>query len=258
MAPGFQGGNSILKPLKLYKSLHQQKYRLIEGVFPVEGPRAVQQILTTAPHTVTEIISTTETLAGPEPECPRRVITKQQFKTISAAKNPQSPLALVTIPAGSFSDSLPDDTGPRLLLLEDIQDPGNIGTLIRTAAALGFSGIIMSDKCADPFSPRAVQASAGTILSLWIRRNSAYRAMIKKLLDNNYTFYASTMGGKSCKRIPVQPRCILALGNEGAGLSREVLSLAQETVAVPIDTAKAESLNVAAAGAILMYLLGND
>jgi TrmH family RNA methyltransferase len=138
--------------------------------------------------------------------------------------------------------------------LEDVQDPGNVGSLIRTAVALGFSGIIMSEKCADPFSPKTIQSTAGTILSLWIRRTGDYLSLACSLKSSGYNLVATDLSGEeNPSYLKESDKLLLALGNEAAGLSEDVLKFADYKLKIPIKD-KAESLNVAACGAICMYL----
>jgi TrmH family RNA methyltransferase len=139
--------------------------------------------------------------------------------------------------------------------MEDIQDPGNAGTLIRTAAAFGFSGIIMTDKCADPFSPKCVQATAGAGLSVWIRRTGRYMDITEELLQRGFTLAAADLNGTEDPSILSRhSKLILALGNEASGMSATLLKSATMRVKVPIARDKIDSLNVAACGAICMYL----
>ena len=247
-------GERALKPLKFYPSLAARKGRLEAGAFLVEGERAVHQIVDTRPEAVVEIV-TVEGMAPPRPRFPIREVTESQFKSISQAATPQGVLAVVRSPEGIRSAALPADPGPRILLLEDIQDPGNAGTLIRTAAALGFSGVILSDKCADPLSPRAVQAAAGTVLSVWLRRTGGYLGMVNELKRRAYPVIAADLDGEEGEdAFRDQESIVLALGNEASGLSGSVLALADRRLRLPTVRGRAESLNVAACGAILMYL----
>ncbi|MBN1375349.1 MAG: RNA methyltransferase [Dehalococcoidia bacterium] len=243
-----------LKPIKWYKDLASGRERLAAGAFLVEGVRAVQQVINTAPHAVSEILSTHE-LPDEYQLYPRRIITEKQLHSISTSRTPQSIIAIVQAPTQIYSSELPDDTGAMVLLLEDIQDPGNTGTLIRSAAAFGFSGVILSDKCADPLSPKCVQSAAGTLLALWLRRTSHYLELMVKLKHTGYTLVAADLRGQEntavlCNR----DRLILALGNEANGLTRPLLDASDFILKVPINHEKAESLNVAACGAICMYL----
>jgi RNA methyltransferase, TrmH family len=157
-----------VKPLSWYKDLSDSKKRREYGFFLVEGRRAIDQIKTATPGAIDEILVTERMLDESKSfDCPSRILTDRQFSSISTSKTPQGIAAVVRVPEDAFSDELPRQTGSRLLLLEGVQDPGNVGTLVRTAAAFDFSGIVLSDKCADPFSPKAVQASAGSIMAVW-------------------------------------------------------------------------------------------
>jgi TrmH family RNA methyltransferase len=145
-----------------------------------------------------------------------------------------------------------------VLLLEDIQDPGNVGALVRTAAAFYFDGIVLSGECADPFSPKAVQASAGAVLSVWIRRSQHYRAMAQRLREQGFTLIATHTHGDAGQVFTKKKKICVALGNEGNGLSGHVMGIADAVFAIPCNTDAVESLNVAAAGAICLYLSGGS
>jgi TrmH family RNA methyltransferase len=243
-----------LKPIKWYKELADRERRKAAHAFLVEGERAIGQIMTVRPHDIKEILSTQE----PSPlysKYPQRQVTESQFKSFCTTQTPQSIAAVVRLPMDTYSSSLPDAPGNNILLLEDVQDPGNVGTLIRTAAAFGYSGIILTDKCADPFSPKCVQSTAGAILSLWIRRTRNYIQLTEELKSSGQVLVAMDLRGpddisvlQSCEKL------LLALGNEAAGLSSELLDLSDYRVKIPVITEKAESLNVATCGAICMYL----
>jgi RNA methyltransferase, TrmH family len=255
MVAGFQGGSHILKSLKWYESLHDSKGRDSNRAFLVEGTRAILQITRSTPERIIEIIypEEMEKLAGLS--YPVRNIPASQFKRIALSLHPAGPIAVVALPDDLNSINLPDEPGDRILILEDIQDPGNIGTLLRNAAAFDFSGVICSDKCADPFSPKATQAACGALVSLWIRRSDKFRTMIRSVKDKGYTVVAADTDGKTWKKTPADNgKIALVLGNEGNGISHETLLIADKTVKIPININRVESLNVASAGAILMYL----
>jgi TrmH family RNA methyltransferase len=246
----------ILRPLFWYKYLSDARRRRESGFFLVEGKRAIDQINTAAPQGIDEILVTEKVF--PEARSyswPVRVVTDRQFKTICTSKTPQGIAAVVRIPENSYGDDLPKQTGDRLLLLEGVQDPGNVGTLIRTASAFDYGGVIMSEECADPFSPKVVQASVGSTMSVWIRRTDGYRGIAKKMQERGFKLIAADVeGGTLTARYSLPLRCVLMLGSEGAGLSDQLLALADEKIRIPINDQKAESLNVATAGALLMFL----
>lgn len=244
-----------MKPLSWYKDLHTQKGRAENNAFLVEGVRAISQILAVCPESVVEVLSAEKDNAVSQIllACEVRRLTDAQFGNICLSKHPAGPLAVVVLPAGVQDSSLPADCGDSILVCEDVQDPGNIGTLIRTAAAFDFSGVIMSDKCADPFAPKAVQSSAGTVLSLWLRRTSDYRICIKNLIRQGFACVAADIRGTQTFAAVAEKKIMLVLGNEGIGLTKETLKLATHLVRIPMNSTKAESLNVAVSGAIGMY-----
>ena len=240
--------------LKRYRQLADKKGRLETGFFLVEGERAIRQIIASHPEAITEIVSVENPPAAFR-NYPARTVTGSQFRYISSAQTPQGIMATVKIPADIYSSSLPKDAGNLILLLEDIQDPGNTGTLIRTAAAFNYAGVILTENGADPLAPKCVQATAGTILSVWLRRAEQYPEMVRELKKQGYTLIAADVRGKDeASILPRQEKMILALGNEAVGLSEEMLAIADYRVQIPTAPEKAESLNVAACGAILMYI----
>jgi TrmH family RNA methyltransferase len=243
-----------LRPLKWYKKLATKKGRLEAGAFLVEGDRAIRQIISSHPDMIMEIL----TVAEPPPaygDFAIRLVTESQLRSISHAKTPQGVLAIVRMPEDLLSGHLPEEVGYKILLLEDIQDPGNVGTLIRTAAAFDFDGVIMTPKCADPLSPKCVQATAGTILSVWLRRTAQYLELTGELKQAGYTLIATDLSGDAdLSVLHRQSKMVLALGNEAAGLSGALRDTADYRLRIPTVPDKAESLNVAACGAIFMYL----
>ncbi|MHB8104666.1 MAG: TrmH family RNA methyltransferase, partial [Dehalococcoidales bacterium] len=182
------------KSLKWYRQLADKKGRLEVGLFLVEGEKAIRQIVASHPDAITEILAETEPLSLFQ-NYPVRIITSSQFRYISSAQTPQGIAAVAKIPADIYSSVIPKDAGRHLLLLEDIQDPGNVGTLIRTAAALAYDGVILTENCADPLAPKCVQASSGTVLSLWLRRTEQYIEIVRTLKQADYKIVAADVRG---------------------------------------------------------------
>lgn len=246
------------KTLKWYREMAGRKGRLEAGAFLVEGDRAIRQIVTGHPDEILEVIA----LDQPPPvyrDYPVRLVTESQFRYISSNQTPQGILAVVRLPKDIYTSRLPRGAGNRILLLEDIQDPGNTGTLIRTAAAFDFSGVILTENGADPLSPKGVQSTAGTILSAWIRRTKDYLQLAQALKNEGYTLVAAELDGTAGPAVlRGRAKLVLALGNEAAGLSKALLDMADYRLRIPVVREKAESLNVAACGAIMMYLSANN
>jgi RNA methyltransferase, TrmH family len=247
-----------LRSLKWYKSLQQTSIRIEEGFFCIEGFKAVEQLLKRSPQMIDEIILDETKADGKETyPCAIRILTHTQFLSISASQTPQGVLAVVSLPSDYTTANLPLIVGERILLLEHIQDPGNVGTLIRTAAALNYSGVILSHQCADPFSPKAVQSTAGSVLSVWIRKVETYLDLLVILQNEGYFVGAAELHGSDHVDFSRHARHVIALGNEGCGLSCKLLELADFRFRIPFDSSKAESLNVAVCGAIVMFAGAN-
>ncbi len=247
-----------MKPLSWYRDLSDPRKRTECGCFLVEGPRAVEQVGAIAPGEIAELL-VAEWFTGDTAfvRCPVRRLSGRQFSSITSAKTPQGIAAVVRIPGRGSEDQLPIEPGKKILLLDGIQDPGNIGTLIRTAAGLDFHGIVMSGECADPFSPKAVQASAGSVLAVWLRRTEHCLDQARSLKDHGFTLLAATLEGTPVNACRVKEPFVIMLGSEGNGLGAPLLELADEKVTIPMNRTGAESLNVAVAGGILMHSLGN-
>lgn len=243
-----------MNSIKWYKNLSTRKGRLQSGCFVIEGNKSISQIAGKAPSQIHELLFFKDLppdLSG----FPARAISEKQLLSISNTKTPQGIIAIVHLPQGVYTDTLPKDIGNRILVLEDIQDPGNVGTLIRTAAAFDYSGIILSGKCADPFSPKCTQSTAGTVFSLWIRKSESYIEMCQSLKQDGFNLVVTHVKGQDTpSSLRSRDRLVLALGNESSGPSEILQDLADQQLRIPINQDNIDSLNVAICGAICMYL----
>lgn len=225
-----------------------------EGCFLIEGIRAIEQVATQFPSAIDEILSV-DGLHNSRllSEFSNRQLTESQLNTICSSQTPQGILAVVRLPEQVYSSDLPQETGTRILLLEHVQDPGNVGTLIRTAAALDYSGVLLSNQCADPFSSKVVQATAGSLLSVWIRRTDRYMDVLSQLKTDGYVLCAADIDGEDHIDFSSYPKHVIALGNEGSGLSTDILRFCNTRFRIPFNSSRVESLNVAVSGAIAMF-----
>jgi len=141
----------------------------------------------------------------------------------------------------------------KVLILEDIQDPGNLGTIIRTAEAAGMGAVIMSGATADIFNPKVVRSTMGSILRVPFTYAEDIEKSIDKLKCNGHEVYAAYLKGASDMRnTPFSARRAIIIGNEGRGISEPVALKADKRVFIPMQ-GEVESLNAAIAAAILMY-----
>ncbi|ERP39153.1 TrmH family RNA methyltransferase [Chitinivibrio alkaliphilus] len=239
------------RPLKWYARLQQGKYRRAEGVFLAEGARVVRQLIDAG--CVPEEILYTEG-AGDIPllqECGRNLSQSQMSKIATTATPPR---VMAVFSAGStYTATLPETPGNRILYMEDVQDPGNVGTLIRSAAAFGFSGVILTDGGADPLSTKVVRSAAGALGSLWIRRSSHTQEQIETLRRGGYHHVVLDFHGEAAPSL--QTPCVVSVGNEGQGVSPGLRKSADTVYTIPYESDRVESLNAAVATSILMNKL---
>ncbi len=156
-----------------------------------------------------------------------------------------------------FTLPIPPEPGAlrgRVLLAEDMQDPGNVGTLIRTAAAFGFDGVLLSGACADPWGPKAVRASMGAVFRLGVWERPDVGDALRELKAAGLPLYAAALARETetAGKLRFPSAFALAIGNEGHGLRPATLEEADKVVRIPMAPG-AESLNAAAAAAVLMW-----
>ncbi|MGM0444592.1 MAG: TrmH family RNA methyltransferase [Fibrobacterota bacterium] len=238
-----------LRPLKFYASLAKSRVRRRENLFLAEGENAVSAFLA-GPDAVAEILTTRENAPSWQRyRAAVRVLTQEQMNKICSAAGAISVAALVD--AGNvYADELPRSCGDAVLFLEDIQDPGNMGTLIRSAAAFGFSGVIVTESGADPLSPKVIRSTAGGASQLWIRRVSSPYEMLPVLQKKGYTLITLDLDGAA--ELPPAEKTVLCVGNEGSGISAVLKKLAEAVYTIPFQSDRVESLNAAVAGAVAM------
>lgn len=161
-----------------------------------------------------------------------------------------------TVDDDALDDGIsPSILGERLVLMEAVQDPGNVGAILRTMDAAGFDGAILSAGCADPFSPKALRATMGSIFRVPTMQVRSAAEAAQTLREEGYAVVAAALSGKDFfGREKLPEKLCLIIGNEGAGIARETLKQATHTFRLPMRGG-AESLNAAAAAAVMLYEL---
>ena len=187
------------------------------------------------------------------------VVSDTVFKSMSETKTPQGILAVAEMPdyrlldKGFLEQAYTKNGKIKLLVLEDTADPGNLGTIMRTAEAAGVTGVIMGKGTVDIFNPKVVRSTMGSIFRLPFTYAEDLKETIKELKKSGISFYATHLKGeKSYKDIKYSDRSAIIVGNEARGLSDEVADLADTYVLIPMQ-GKVESLNAAVAAALMMY-----
>jgi TrmH family RNA methyltransferase len=246
----------------LVRRLHHRKTRAREGLVLVEGVRAVAEALTagadvrflvTSPR-LTRTPGGTELLTlGAAHGVPVEATDLPDFAGLCDTDHPQGVLAVCAEPRHG-----PEIVreGGRYLVMDGIQDPGNVGTLVRAAVAFGLDGVLALDGTADPWGTRSVRASAGMVFRGPVVTLGVEEAL-DRLGERAVDLLAADASGTGVESSRPAGGWALVLGNEGSGIRRELLQAASRRVAVPME-GPAESLNVAMAGAILLYVLTRE
>lgn len=230
--------------VKKFIALADKKFRREFGEYLVEGVKPVRECIA-ANGEVVDIICTPDN-AETFPEAV--VVCENVFKIISSEKTPQGVIASVRLPA-----NIVRPPSGACLLLDRIRDPGNIGTIIRTANAAGYDDIYLVD-CADPYSPKAVRASMSGIFFV-----NAMRCTLDEALNalSGTLLITADMGGEDIFNFCPPSEYCICIGNEGSGVCREIKDISSCTVSIPMRTT-CESLNAAISAAIAMYALKNN
>lgn len=224
--------------IKLIRSLELKKNRKRENLFVAEGPKVVGDLLKAGfkPHS---IYSTS-------PRNDAQLVTEEELHRISFLQHPQEVLAVFEIPVANSPAHLPSHLA---LALDGIQDPGNLGTIIRIADWFGISSIYCSYDTADIYNPKVVQATMGSIAHVPV----IYCDLAELIKNAECPVYGTLLDGENIYQQQLTPNGIIVMGNEGNGISAPIRPLITHRLLIPnfsLSKETAESLNVAIATAI--------
>lgn len=225
-------------------------YRRREGQFLCDSPKLVAEAVRWCPESVKTVVCTQGAELPQLPDGIRLVeVPGDVMESVSPARTPQGVLAVCTIPARPLPAKL---DGRRYVLLDGVQDPGNVGTILRTADAFWTDGLFLVNGCADLWSPKTVRASMGAVFRCpaW---NAETADVIALLRDGGIPLYGAALREDTLDAGEVDYGCAaVAIGSEGRGLSQEVLELCTRTIRIPMRD-HCESLNAAAAATVLLW-----
>lgn len=235
--------------LKYIQSLSQKKCRDQEGVFIAEGPKIVSELLQ-QPNCRIKQVYGTAAWCNQNPQVPAVEISEVELEKMSQLQTPHQVLLI----AEKFQWNRPLQIKHTLTLaLDTIQDPGNLGTIIRLADWFAIPQVVCSQGCADVYNPKVVQSSMGSLARVRVE----YVNLIEwvKMYRKEVTTFAATLDGKDISKIKKIAEGILIIGNESRGISQELLLETDQQITIP-RKGKAESLNAAvAAGIVLSHLV---
>ena len=236
---------------KYIQSLHHKKFRDAEQAFIAEGNKVVLELVQSGHFICEQIIGLEEWLHEQEPflrkyyKGPLQVATQQELEKISALATPNQVLAIFKKPA----EPAYQPAGKISLVLDTIQDPGNLGTIIRIADWFGIEGIICSEGCAELYNPKLVQSTMGSLgrvkmvytpqLTDWLKRYSEIPVLVTALDGKEVGSFKGLKSG------------LIVIGNESKGVRQEIIKMAKESITIP-RFGQAESLNAAVATGIVL------
>ena len=227
--------------IKNIKKLQNKKYRDQENLFIVEGEHLVKEAFS---------LSRLELLIVEENydidiDIPKMIVSGRVMKYLSELETPTHYLGVVKKNNNNF-------IGKRIIALDGVQDPGNLGTIIRSSVAFNFDTILLSKDCVDTYNSKVLRATQGMILKVNIIRCDLCEVLSK--LDNYKIYGTSVVNGKNIKDVKEKNNIVVVMGNEGTGVTNEVQELCNDFVYIPMNK-NCESLNVAVASSIIMHEL---
>ena len=250
-----------MKLLTLARDLRRRKAREKHALFVAEGVRAVEELVR-SPLKVRGVLVAPQLADAPRGVALRTALTasgaevvdvsEKDFRSAAETESPQGVLAVAEVPDYSLSTlELPVEC--RLAVLDGVQDPGNVGTILRTAAALGATATIALPGTVDIWNAKVIRSSMGAHF-----RHAALHATLAEASQffdrKQVVVWATDAGGETLQRADLPQRLAVVFGNEGGGLSSEVRTMARRIVSLPISPS-VESLNVAVAAGIILYEL---
>ena len=235
----------------LRKLLAKRAFREEEGRFVLEGARAVCDAAEAGARITALFLREGEELPlAPDAVGTVDILAPHVFDSAADTRSPQGVLAIAEIP-----HTAPEDiAGGAVVFCENLRDPGNLGTVIRTAAAVGASGVVLSEGCVDLYNPKTVRATMSALFSVPILlgahpadafsyfKSEGYRVFGAALTENARDLYDGGFPQKS----------LIVIGNEGSGITEETLALCDQAVRIPMPGG-VESLNAAVACAVILY-----
>lgn len=246
--------NSQIKAIK--QLLTKAKERRKQGLYVVEGLKMFEEafdeelIIKTY---VSESFFKNKTVEEAEvfQALDYEILSDSLFKNISDTVTPQGIMGIVKSQEYDIMDLLRgEDTF--LLILEDIRDPGNLGTMVRTAEAAGVTGIIMNSSCVDLYNPKVIRSTMGSIFRLPVYITENLTDTLMEIKSKKITIYAAHLDGKPYGNQIFNGKIAILIGNEANGLSQENSKMTDKKIKIPMK-GKVESLNAAVASSILMY-----
>ena len=231
--------------IKEISKLKNKKYRDLTNTYLVEGDHLVEEAYKN--NLLIKIILLEDTICNYDIE--KIYVTKEVMKKLTELDTPNKIIGIV-------KKNTPLPIGNKILILDNIQDPGNLGTIIRSSVAFDIDTIVLSPNTVDIYNPKVIRSTQGMIFYTNII-TLELKEFINEIKTKNYTIFGTNVrNGKNIKEITIPDKFALVLGNEGQGVSKEIESLCDDNIYIKMSS-KCESLNVSVATSILLYEVYN-
>lgn len=238
--------------------LSDRKYREEEGLFIIEGEKLFDEMMkcNIVPQYAFATAKETHLLLKLPQSVECYEVSESVYQKISTEKSPQGIFCVIKYLDNfhKFATIYSSKNNDTLLCLSSLRDPGNLGTIIRTARAFGIKTVILSDDCADVYSPKTLRASMGAIFAVPTVRTSDLTGTLRALAKNGYRTFATTLNESAVglNTLAVDEKSVFVIGNEGHGLSDDVINACSAAVYIPM-TGGCESLNASIAASVVMW-----
>lgn len=242
---------STSNPLvKQVKKLKDKKYRKETGLYVIEGVNLALEFLAHTPHLAKYVITTPERETCIPDGIQVTVVSEKVFEAMGETKSPQG----IMVVGKMEEPRLDTDKSSLIVYLDNVKDPGNVGTIIRTSDAFGADAVVLSPNSADIYNSKTVRSTMGSMFHIPVLYENDYLEKIKALKNSGFNIITGSLDTKNePKNIDFKTaKNVICLGNEAHGVSDELVSTGVTKVKIPMS-GKAESLNVAIAGAVLLY-----
>ena len=235
--------NAAVKHVK--KLGNEREYRNAGREFVCDGSRCLREAVM-CKSAITAVFATSDRLAAEFPQLPITIVSQEILEYMSPLKSAQDVVFTCKFPELRLVN-----VNARNIVLDGIQDPGNVGTIIRSAAAFGFDSVILTGACADQYNPKTIRATMGATFRQNVVTVTTHQ--LSALIHGGLTLYGAALDDEAPSlREADMSRVSIAIGSEGAGLSTEVLELCKSKVFIPMEP-NTESLNAAIAASIIMW-----
>lgn len=238
--------------IKELLTLRDKQVRSETNLFIIEGYHLVEEALK---HNVLKVVLCTDKEVLTNINISNKYLVSEQIiKKLSSTKSPQNIIGVVNSITNKDLLSIITKENVKLIILDDVNDPGNLGTIIRTSAALGIDAVISSNETVDYYNEKVLRATQGAIFKIPLFKGEL-KELLVLLKENNVTIYGTHLESSvSVKDVEKSQKLAIVVGNEAQGVSKEVLELCDKNIILPMEN-DVESLNVSIAAALLMWEL---